>query len=150
MIIMFANKSGSFSGVHLFWGWFALKSLGVAAPNNKNTLHMLIHHAMIFKFCGVPLGLLSTTFCTSMPTRIILAEQLHCWGNGDFQSCMDTAYKDFVSYCRIKKLDHSQPPFTTKMVLWQACAILFCSFLVNVRTLWGVKLNGTCLGCNGC
>ena len=68
----------------------------------------------------------------SMLIRIILAEQLRYWGNGSFQACMDNAYKDFVSFCRIRKLDQSQPPFTTKMVLGQRTAVQVLNFDVCV------------------
>ena len=50
--------------------------------------------------------------------RIMLAEELKYWGNGTLQNQLDLAFRDFVSYCRLHKLPHSQPPFKVKMVLW--------------------------------
>ena len=52
--------------------------------------------------------------------RMMLTEQLEYWGPGTLQHRLDAAYKDFVSYCKMHRLNHSQPPFkVSKMfVFW--------------------------------
>ena len=53
----------------------------------------------------------------------MLAEELQFWGQGDLQSRLDGAYRDFCAYCRTHKLIHSQPPFKVKMALWDGIII---------------------------
>lgn len=45
----------------------------------------------------------------------MLTDELVYWGQGSLQTKLDEAYKDFVGYCRVHKLCHSQPPFKVKM-----------------------------------
>ena len=45
----------------------------------------------------------------------MLTDELAYWGQGSLQTKLDEAYKDFVGYCRVHKLPHSQPPFKVKM-----------------------------------
>ena len=50
--------------------------------------------------------------------RLLLCEDLQYFGAGSFGDQLDVAYKDFVAYCKVQKIKHSQPPFLPKMVLW--------------------------------
>ena len=49
----------------------------------------------------------------------MLAEHMEYWGPGTFQQQLDKAFDDFLAYCRLKKLDQSQPPFKESKVFWQ-------------------------------
>ena len=51
-------------------------------------------------------------------TRKMLCEQLAYFGPGTFQQQLDIAYKDFVAFCRSKKLEHSQPAFKESKAPW--------------------------------
>ena len=49
--------------------------------------------------------------------RILLCEDLGFFGPGSFENQLDASYKHFVSYCKQHGIQHSQPPFTPKLVL---------------------------------
>jgi len=38
--------------------------------------------------------------------------------NGSVQTGLDAAFRKFTTFCRIRNIYCSQPPFTEKMVLW--------------------------------
>ena len=63
---------------------------------------------------------------TYPPTRTMLVEEMEFFGPGTFQQQLDSAYKDFVSFCRDRKLKHSQPPFRENKVLWLLSIIFVC------------------------
>ena len=65
----------------------------------------------------------------------MLAQELKRWGEGTFQQQLDKAYKDFTSFCRAKKLHHSQPPFkVSKMTVpWLAWALQLCLHSMNLK-----------------
>lgn len=46
--------------------------------------------------------------------RVLLVERMKYFGDGSFEQQLDRAYKDFVGFCRQRKLQHSQPPFLPK------------------------------------
>ena len=49
--------------------------------------------------------------------RILLCEELSFFGPPPFAGQLDSAYKDFLAYCKSHGIRHSQPPFVPKMVL---------------------------------
>lgn len=57
----------------------------------------------------------------------MLTEELEYFGPGSFQYQLDEAYKNFVAFCRSRRLDHSQPPFKASKVpgnqsgIWAHC-----------------------------
>ena len=67
--------------------------------------------------------ILNSTCCLELKSpqqlRILLAEELQYFGPGTFDNQIDRAYKHFTSFCRSRKIQHSQPPFTRKMVTWR-------------------------------
>ena len=50
--------------------------------------------------------------------RLLLCDDLEFFGPGTFEQKLDSAYKDFLAYCKRHKVNHSQPPFLPKMVPW--------------------------------
>ena len=62
----------------------------------------------------------------------MLTDELAYWGQGSLQTKLDEAYKDFVGYCRVHKLSHSQPPFKVKMDSLKHCN-LCAGFFYNYK-----------------
>ena len=51
--------------------------------------------------------------------RLLLTEDLAYFGHGTFAQQLDEAYRAFTAFCKSKKIRHTQPPFTPKMVTWR-------------------------------
>ena len=56
--------------------------------------------------------------CCGKDLRHMLCQELEYYGPGTFQQQLDKAYKDFLGFCRAKKMDQSQPPFKESKVSW--------------------------------
>ncbi|CAK9114637.1 Uncharacterized protein SCF082_LOCUS53089 [Durusdinium trenchii] len=74
-------------------------------------------HPGVIRWCtmhAINLGILFTANAASV---ILLCEELSFFGPPPFAGQLDSAYKDFLAYCKSHGIRHSQPPFVPKMVL---------------------------------
>lgn len=75
----------------------------------------------------------------------MLTEELEYFGPGSFQYQLDEAYKNFVAFCRSRRLDHSQPPFKASKVpgnqngIWAYC-LPVSGVLLSIRYLLNSNL----------
>ncbi|CAK9015825.1 unnamed protein product [Durusdinium trenchii] len=76
------------------------------------------------------LGLL---FASNGSSLKMLCQELLWWGPGDFQSQLDSAYGAFKAYCRARKIAHSQPAFTVKLVEKKSKEVLMTCKAFNGR-----------------
>ena len=62
----------------------------------------------------------------------MLCEELQWYGPGPFQRQLDQAYGDFISFCKARKIPHSQPPWTTKLESWHDSQMIEDSLFSNI------------------
>ena len=130
----------------LKWCVMHAVNLGILFTCNGGSLMHILILASLFDFrVGAPHfrthqpslqnAILLGHGCWGLSLRMLLIDLLY-FGPGPFAEQLDTAYKSFVAFCRWKKINQSQPPFTDRMVSWFKN---FTMVLVSLFTfmVWG-------------
>lgn len=92
-------------------------------------------HPSILRWCTMHTLNLGLMFTANGGSLILLAEELQYFGPDTFGDQIDRAYQHFTSFCRSRKIQHSQPPFTRKMVKKKSGENLFTAKAYNGRVI---------------